>query len=226
MEEEHVMEKSNTKVQEYELTKGAILDLAARNSLRESLASLASLLTTKFYSIGNLLNILDMSLEDLSSFFAEHGITTRANRVVQLTDDEVEIFASYFVKEVKRACRKGKYGNRFVTTRAPAGKDFSGFLESQGTIEDWQELFLDEEAIYAWFWSILDGDSPLESLRIEPSKVYGLLKKVSRRIKNKLRKRGRVIDARWEFFRATSSHQFYIFPEEDNSSNTTTCIAS
>jgi hypothetical protein len=188
--------------------------------------SLASLMTSKFYDIGYLLDALDMSLDDLSSFFIEHGITTRAHRIVQLTDDEIQLFARFFVKEVKRACRKGKFGNRFVTTKASTGKDPIGILQFGVPLEEWQELFLDEEEIYAWFWSILDGYNPTEGLRIEPYKVYGLLKRVSKKIKSKLRKRGRVIDARWEFFRVATLHQFYIFPEEDNSSSTTFCTTS
>jgi hypothetical protein len=188
--------------------------------------TLASIMTSRFYTIGNLLDILDMSLDDLSSFFIQHGITTTPNRVVQFTDDEIQLFARYFVKEVKRACRKGKYGNRFVTTKISAGKDVITTLQASVPNDDLQELFLDEEAIYEWFWSILGGNSPVEGLHIEPNRVYWLLKKVSKKIKSRLRKRSRLVDARWEFFRVTTLHQFYIFPEEDNSSNTPYCIAS
>lgn len=187
--------------------------------------SLASLMTSKFYHIGKLLDVLDMSLDDLSSFFRDHGITTQARRVVQFTDDEVKLFSNFFVKEVKRACRRGKFGNRFVTTKVTAGKDVMSVIQSGAPVEEWQELFLDEEAIYAWFWSILNGESPSEKLRVKPAQVYKILKSVSKRIKSKLRKTGRVIDARWELFCVATVHQFYIFPEED-SSNTTFCIAS
>lgn len=222
----HCMGKQKMDDRHFEMVNPQVYDYSNVDHTWLGSPSLASLMTSKFYYIGNLLDALDMSLDDLSSFFMQHGITTEADRVVQLTDDEIHLFARFFVKEVKRACRKGKFANRFVTTKASSDKDPIGILQFGVPLEEWQELFLDEEAIYAWFWSILDGDSLTTGLRIDPCKVYGLLKRVSKQIKRKLRKRGRVIDARWEFFRVATLHQFYIFPEEDNSSNTTFCIAS
>lgn len=196
------------------------------DQLMPSITSLISAIGRKRYSIGHILDTLNLSLRDLSLFFSNQEISSPARRVVDLDKEDVQKLADFFVKEVKRACRKGKYSSQFVTTKVSPGKDVFAIIQSGASIEDFQELFLDEEAIYAWFWSILDGDSPAKVLGIEPSKAYGLLLEVSKQIKSKLTKRGRLIDARWEFFRVATLHQFYIFPEEDNSSNTTFCFAS
>lgn len=176
------------------------------------------------FRTGKVLGKLHLTSSAASEILLSKGRRGIQRNEVYLTFDQVECLADHYATEILRSFNKAK------KSKSPLDKDDFALYKAFNSAINWnasslEEIELDKESILNWFWACISdrlGDFNEFAARVFLDAIYRL-SEVYNRIASKCSLISFDVGCLLALIRP---HQFHIFPSEDNSSNTTFCIAS